>query len=62
MISPGVTDMNIPNREITVALATRTRNIIVAKRAILAAATIKMTTMVIVIVACLVVLLHAMYA
>ncbi len=54
--------MNIPNREITVALATRTRNIIVAKRAIFAAATIKMTTMVIVIVAGLVVLLHAMYA
>jgi hypothetical protein len=61
-MSLGVTEMNIPRKEITVALANRTREIIVAQRALLAAATIKITTMAIILVASLTVLLHALYA
>ncbi len=51
--------MNIPKREITVALTNRTKEILMAKRALFAAATIKIMTMVIVILSGLAVLLHA---
>lgn len=62
MMSLGVTEMNIPTTEITVALANRTREIITAQRALFAAAAIKITTMVVIIAAGLTVLLHALYA
>lgn len=54
--------MKFPKNEITVALANCTREIIMSQRAISAAATIKITTMAITIVAGLTVLLHALYA
>ena len=62
MMSLGVREMKIPKEEITVALANCTHEIIMAKRALFAAATIKITTMAIIIVAGLTVLLHALYA
>ncbi|NTV00095.1 MAG: hypothetical protein HGA55_03110 [Methanoregulaceae archaeon] len=54
--------MNIPKKEFTVALAHCTREIIMSQRALFAAATIKITTMAIILVAGLTVLLHALYA
>jgi hypothetical protein len=54
--------MKFPKNEITVALANHTREIILSRRAISAAATIKIMTTAITIVAGLTVLLHALYA
>ena len=54
--------MKFPKNDITVALANRTREIIMSRRAISAAATIKITTMAITIVAGLTILLHALSA
>jgi hypothetical protein len=54
--------MKFPKNEITVALANRTKEIVMSRRAISAAATIKITTTAITIVAGLTVLLHALYA
>jgi hypothetical protein len=55
--------MNIPKKDITVALVNHTKEILMAQRAIFAAATIKITTMMVVLIfAGLVVLFHAMYA
>jgi hypothetical protein len=62
MMSRGVTEMKIPHHEISAALANRTREILVAKRALFAAAAIKIATMVVIIAASLTVLLHALYA
>jgi len=53
--------MNISKREITVALAHRTREMIMAKKAIYAAATIHTTT-ILMLLACFAVPLHAVYA
>jgi hypothetical protein len=60
---PGGNAMNIPKKDITVALVNHTREIIMAQRAIFVAATIKIATMMVVLIfAGLVVLFHAMYA
>jgi hypothetical protein len=59
---PGVYQMKFPKNEITVALVHCTREIVLSRRAISAAATIKITTMAITIVAGLTVLLHALSA
>jgi hypothetical protein len=59
---PGGYAMNMQN-DITTALVNHTKDILRARRAIFAAATIKITTMIIVLVfSGLVVLFHAMYA
>jgi hypothetical protein len=54
--------MNIPKNDSTVALVHRAKDLFMARRAIYAAATIKITTMMVVLIfAGLVVLFHAMY-
>lgn len=60
MIPREVNAMKIPNKEITVALACRTREVLMARKALFAAATIHMMTVVI-LLAGLAVLLHALY-
>ena len=52
--------MNIPKKEITVALACRTREVLMAQKALFAAATIHMTT-VIILLAGLAILLDALH-
>jgi hypothetical protein len=61
MISQEVYAMNIPKKEITVALACRTREVLMARKALFAAATIHMTTVVI-LLAGLAILVHALHA
>jgi hypothetical protein len=53
--------MNISKREITVALAHRTREVIMAKKALYAAATIHTTTILMLLV-CIALPLHGIYA
>ncbi len=53
--------MKIRKEDITVALASRTRELLMARKALYAAATIHTTT-VVVLLAGLAVLLHAVYA
>ncbi|MDD1706024.1 MAG: hypothetical protein LUQ12_03170 [Methanoregulaceae archaeon] len=53
--------MNISKKEITVALAYRTKEVIMARKALYAAATIHTTT-ILMLLACLAVPLHAVYA
>jgi hypothetical protein len=62
MISQEEHAMNIPKKDSTVALVNHTKDLLMARRAICAAATIKITTMMVVLIfAGLVVLFHAMY-
>ncbi len=53
--------MNVGKSEITVALARRTRELIKARKALYAAATIHTTT-ILMLLACFAVPLHALYA
>jgi hypothetical protein len=62
VISQEEHGMNIPKNDSTVALVHRAKDLFMARRAIYAAATIKITTMMVVLIfAGLVVLFHAMY-
>lgn len=61
MISQEVHAMNIPKKEISVALASRTREVLMARKALFAAAMIHMTTVVI-LLAGLAILLYALHA
>jgi hypothetical protein len=53
--------MNISRKEITVALANRTKELLMTKKALYAAATIHTAT-ILMLLACLAVPLHAAYA
>jgi hypothetical protein len=61
MISLEVYAMTIPRKEITIALACRTKGVLIAQKALFAAATIHMTT-VVVLIAGLAVMLHTFSA
>jgi hypothetical protein len=61
MVSQEVYTMKIRKEDITVALAYRTKELLMARKALYAAATIHTTT-VVVLLAGLAVLLHAVYA
>jgi hypothetical protein len=58
--TPEVQGMNVGKSEITVALARRTREVIKARKALYAAATIHTTT-ILMLLACFAVPLHALY-